>query len=94
VLAIKHLADRAAQVVFADFGAFMLERTIRSLIDPDEDEELVLADRGESHHPTRRLDYSVEKLIARGDERRCGKVARLVDLEMRLSSSHCINNLC
>ena len=35
VFAIKQLADRAAQVVFGDFGTFMLERTVRSLIDPD-----------------------------------------------------------
>ena len=36
MLAIKHLADRAAQVVFVDFGTFMLERTVRSLVNPDE----------------------------------------------------------
>jgi len=35
MFAIKQLADRAAQVVFGDFGTFMLERTVRSLIDPD-----------------------------------------------------------
>jgi hypothetical protein len=44
VFAIKHLADKAAQVVFADFATFMLERTVSSMIDPDENElqELVL----------------------------------------------------
>ena len=38
MLAIKHLADRAAEVVFVDFGTFMLERTVRSLVDLDEPE--------------------------------------------------------
>jgi hypothetical protein len=90
VIAIKHLADRAAQVVFADFGSFMLERTVRSLIDPDQGElgELVSANKTEFHHATRRLDCAVEKVIGHGADRRCGKIAKLVDLEVRLSSSY------
>jgi hypothetical protein len=90
VLAIKHLADRAAQVVFADFGSFMLERTIRSLIDPDERplQELTIADKAEFRHPTHRLDWSVERVIGHGVDRRCGKLAKLVDLEARLGPSH------
>ena len=88
MLAIKHLADRAAQVVFADFGSFMLERTIRSLIDPDESplQELTIADRAEFRHPKHRLDWSV--VIGHGVDRRCGKLAKLVDLEARLSPSY------
>jgi hypothetical protein len=90
VLAIKHLADRAAQVAFADFGSFMLERTIRSLIDPDENplQELRIAEKAEFRHPTHRLDCSVERVIGHGADRRCGKLAKLVDLEARLSPSY------
>jgi hypothetical protein len=60
VFAIKQLADRAAQVVFADFGTFMLERTVRSLIDLDgsERQELGVAERAEFCHATSRLDCS------------------------------------
>jgi hypothetical protein len=84
VFAIKYLADRAAQVVFADFGTFMLERTVKSIVDPDDCElqESAIPDRTEFRHA------AVEKLIVRGDDRRYGKVAKLVDLEMRLSSSY------
>ena len=90
VLSIKHLADRAAQVVFADFGSFMLERTIRSLIDPEESplQELAIAEKAEFRHPTHRLDCSVEKVIGHGVDRRCGKLAKLVDLQVRLSPSY------
>jgi hypothetical protein len=31
VLAIRHLADRVAQCVFADLGTFMLDRTVKSI---------------------------------------------------------------
>ena len=53
MLAIKHLADKAAQVVFADFGSFMLERTVRSLTDPEESplQELEIAEKSELRHP-------------------------------------------
>jgi hypothetical protein len=90
VFAIKHLADRAAQVVFAEFCSFMLERTVRSLIDSDESElqELIIADRTAFPHATRRLDCSVEKGIVHGADRRCGKIAKLIDLEARLSPSY------
>jgi hypothetical protein len=90
VFAIKYLADRAAQVVFAEFCSFMLERTVRSLTDPDEGElrELVIADMAELPHATRRLDCSVEKGIAHGADRRYGKIAKLVDFEARLGPSY------
>jgi hypothetical protein len=39
VFAIRQLADTAAQRVFADFGAFMLERTVKSLVDFDDSVE-------------------------------------------------------
>ena len=90
MLAIKHLADKAAQVVFADFGSFMLERTVRSLIDPEESplQELEIAEKAERRHPIHRLDCSVERVIGHGAERRCGKLAKLVGLEARLSPSY------
>jgi hypothetical protein len=36
VSTIKHLADVAGKRVFAEFGTFMLERTIRSFIEFDD----------------------------------------------------------
>jgi hypothetical protein len=68
VLAISHLAEQAGQGAFADFGTFMLERTVKSLADPD-------------RRPTPRI----VKVFARRDERRSGKIAKLADLQARLS---------
>lgn len=31
MLAIRHLADRVAQYVFADLGTFMLDRAVKSI---------------------------------------------------------------
>jgi hypothetical protein len=76
VLAISHLADRVAQHVFADLGTFMLDRTVKSFI---------------SAHktlPQGALDHPAVKTNAR-DERRCAeKMAKLIDLENRLTSRH------
>jgi hypothetical protein len=78
VLAIRQFADTAAQRVFADFGAFMLERTIKSLVNLDDS----VID-GEQ----RELAVTMEKVLAHGADRRRGKFAKLVDLEGRLSST-------
>ena len=72
MLAIRHLADRLAQHVFADVGTFMLDRTVKSLIGADE--TLV---QGASCHPA-------EKTEPRCAE----KAAKLFDLEDRLTSLH------
>lgn len=34
--AIRHLADKVAQNVFADLGTYMLDRTVKSFINADE----------------------------------------------------------
>jgi hypothetical protein len=36
VPAIRHLADKVAQNVFADLGTYMLDRTVKSFINADE----------------------------------------------------------
>jgi hypothetical protein len=72
VLAIRHLADRLAQHVFADVGTFMLDRTVKSLTGADE--TLV---QGASCHP-------VEKTERRCAE----KTVKLFDLEDHLTSLH------
>jgi hypothetical protein len=76
VLAIRHLADRLAQHVFADLGTFMLDRTVKSFIGVDE--KLL---QGALGHPA-------VKAIARGEQRCAEKVAKLIDLEDRLTSVH------
>jgi hypothetical protein len=60
VLAIRHLADRVAQHVFADLGTFMLDRTVKSSISAH-----TRLPQGASDHPA-------VKTIAR-DKRRCAE---------------------
>jgi hypothetical protein len=76
VLAIRHLADRVAQHVFADLGTFMLDRTIKAFIGADK----TLVQRA--------LGYPAEKTIARGEQRCARRVTKLIDLEDRPSSLH------
>jgi hypothetical protein len=79
VFAIRHLADVATQRVFSDFGAFMLERTVKSFAAFDDS----VIDGLQRPRP-----FPMEKVIAHGSDRRCGKVAKLVDLETRLNSTY------
>jgi hypothetical protein len=74
VLAIRHLADRVAQHVFADLGTFMLDRTVKSFIGGDK--KLVA------------LGYPAVKTIAHGEQRCVEKAAKLIDSEDRLASVH------
>jgi len=78
VFTIKHLADVAGQRIFADFGTFMLERTIKTFIQLDD--TVVRNDEFEG--------VSVKKGYAHGCDRRHGKIAKLIDLEIRLGSSY------
>jgi hypothetical protein len=77
MFAIRHLTDVATQRVFADFGAFMLERTVKSFAAFDDS----VIDGLQRAGP-----FPMENLMAHGSDRRCGKIAKLVDLETRLNS--------
>jgi len=77
MFAIRQLADVAAHRVFAGFGEFMLERTVKSLVDFDDP-----AIEGEQH------EVACPEIIAHGADRRCGNIAKLVDLESRLSPTY------
>jgi len=72
VLAIRHLADRVAQHVFADLGTFMLDRTVKSLIAADG--TLV---RGALCDPAVKTKWRCAE-----------KATKLVDLEDRPTSLH------
>ena len=76
MLAIRHLADRVAQHVFADLGTFMLDRTIKAFI---------AADRARVQGA---LGYPAVKTIARGERRCAQRVTKPIDLEERPSSLH------
>jgi len=86
MFAISHLAEQAAQCVFADFGTFMLERTVKSLADPDRSAFRKIGFRSDQafRGTERELSPRIVNVFARGDERRSGKIAKLANLEARL----------
>ena len=71
MLAIRDLADKVTQYVFADLGTFLLDRTVKSFTDSNER-------LGYQSHPA-------EELIARGEQRWAGKTGKLIQLEIRLA---------
>jgi hypothetical protein len=76
VLAIRHLADRVAQHVFADLGTSVLDCMVKSFIGGDDE----LLQRGPVH--------PVAKTFARIKQRYAEKTAKFIDLEDRPSSVH------
>ena len=86
MFAISHLAEQAGQRVFADFGTFMLERTVKSWADPDRSAFRKTGSRYDEAFcgTERELTPRIVKVFARVDERRSGKIAKLANLEARL----------
>jgi hypothetical protein len=74
MLAIRNLADKVAQHLFANLGSFVLDRTVQSFIS---------ADGRRLHGP---WAIPAVKKFARRDKSAGGKAAKLTDLEHRLSS--------
>jgi hypothetical protein len=75
VLTIRDLADRVTQHVFADFGTFLLDRTVKSFTGADE--RLLF---GAPRQPA-------EEILAHGEQGWAGKTAKPPHLELRLTSN-------
>ena len=74
MLTIRDLADRVTQHVFADFGTFLLDRTVMAFTGADE--RLLF---GTPSHPA-------EEILAHGEQGWAGKTAKPLHLELRLTS--------
>ena len=71
MLAIWDLADRVTQHVFADFGTFLLDRTVKSFTGADES----LLQSQPSH--------AAEEILAGGEQGWAGTTAKRLHLEHR-----------
>jgi hypothetical protein len=71
---MRNLADRFTQYVFADFGTFVLDRTVKSFT-------------GASDAPLHStLSHPAEKMLERGEPGWAGERVELAQLEDRLTS--------